>query len=79
VERHELLHELQPVECLSCGATVGVRKHSAQHTSVQWSTASAGQCMEFQGGDSALIKGCGRLRMSIETAVLQGRVEVSDG
>lgn len=79
MERNELLYDLQPVECLSCGANVGVRKHSKVHTSVQWSASSHAQCEEFKGGDSAQIRGCERLRQSIAAAVAEGRVEVTDG
>ena len=79
MERDELLHDLQPVECLSCGAQVGVRKHSTVHTSVQWSAPSVAKCLEFQGIDSARSRGCERLRQSIDTAVEEGRVEVTGG
>jgi hypothetical protein len=37
----------QPVRCARCGAAVQVAKFSPQHTSVQWTAASAALCGEF--------------------------------
>ena len=70
------------VECGRCAAAVLVVKFSLQHTSVQWSPASAAACAEFSaraaaGEQSALIEGCASLRESIDRAVSQGRLEVS--
>ena len=36
------------VACLDCLATVGVRKNSEYHTSIQWSAESLAACAEFQ-------------------------------
>lgn len=79
MERDELLYDLQPVECLRCGACVGVRKHSQVHTSVQWDASAHARCEEFKGKDSAQVRGCEWLRRSIEAAVAAGRVEVTNG
>jgi len=67
---------LAPVTCSSCGGCVLVVKFSPQHTSVQWDAASVGMCLEFDG-PSALIRGCGRLRSSIEDAVTSGLLTVA--
>ena len=74
--------DFRPVECERCGATPLVAKFSQQHTSVQWSLASARACAEFSaraaaGQQTALIDTCASLRDSIDRAVLQGRLEVS--
>ena len=71
-----------PVECGRCGAGVLAAKFSPQHTSVQWTAASARACAEFCvaaaiGQPSALVEGCGSLRDSIDAAVTAGRLEVS--
>ena len=72
----------RPVECERCGAEALVAKFSPQHTSVQWSLASARACAEFSaraaaGEQTALIDTCTSMRYSIDRAVLQGRLEVS--
>ena len=70
------------VECGRCGATAQVAKFSAQHTSVQWTTASVLACAEFRaratdGEQSALVETCASMRDSIEAAVSGGHLEVS--
>ena len=70
-----------PVECALCGAVVLAAKFSAQHTSVQWDAAAVGQCAEFArraaaGEQTALIDTCPSLRMSIDRAVRDGRLEI---
>jgi hypothetical protein len=70
---------LTEVACLRCGACVKVRKHSAQHTNIQWSGASVGQCVEFKGRQSAFVPTCSSLHASVEVAVHEGRVSVPDG
>jgi hypothetical protein len=72
----------QPVQCACCGADVQVVKFSPQHTSVQWTSASAACCAEFraraaEGTRSALVGGCAALRMSIDAAVAAGLVTVT--
>lgn len=70
---------LTDVTCRRCGAWVKVRKHSAQHTNIQWSPTATGRCLEFQGRESAFIPTCSSLRDSIDLAVRDGRVSVPDG
>jgi hypothetical protein len=67
------------VSCGRCGAAVLAAKFSPQHTSVQWTAAAVGLCLEFgaAGRPSALVEGCAALRSSIASAVLDGRLEVS--
>jgi hypothetical protein len=79
----------QPLRCARCGAAVQVAKFSPQHTSVQWTAASAALCGEFgaraadgtgtgtgAGTGSALIEACGALRNSIDAAVAAGLLAV---
>lgn len=80
-ERREFLEAgLRPVECLSCGNRVLAKKNSPQHTSVQWTSDAARSCPEFaaNGGRTALIATCLKLRESIEQAVRDGVLEVAD-
>ena len=70
---------LTDVTCRLCGACVKVRKHSAQHTNVQWNSGSVQVCVEFKGRESAFIPTCSNLRDSIGLAVAEGRVSVPDG
>lgn len=84
-DRHEYLAEgLSPVDCLRCGNRVLVKKHSPLHTSIQWTTSPVAGCAEFAeraaaGERTELLTGCGALAGSIEQAVREGRVEVTDG
>ena len=60
---------------------VEVAKFSLQHTSVQWTAESVLTCVEFSnvvanGGSSALLESCARMRASIDAAVADGRVQV---
>jgi hypothetical protein len=70
---------LTPVDCGRCAASVLVKKHSLQHTSVQWSTDAVRKCAEFASGDSAHIPTCLALRDSIDLAVKLGRLGLLDG
>jgi hypothetical protein len=70
---------LTEVACRLCGACVRVRKHSAQHTNIQWSSGSVGRCLEFEGRQSAFVPTCSSLRDSIDLAVHLGLVSVPDG
>jgi hypothetical protein len=80
VERADHLYGgFTEVTCRRCGTCVRVRKHSAQHTNVQWTSASVQSCVEFKGRESAFIATCSGLRDSIDLAVLEGRVSVPDG
>jgi hypothetical protein len=85
IEIHELLTAgLSPVDCRSCANRVLVRKTSAAHTSVQWTSDPATSCPEFAariaaGEHTARIGTCPKLRTSIELAVAEGLIEVPDG
>lgn len=85
LEAREFLEAgLRPVDCVSCGTCVRVRKTSAAHTSVQWTCDPAAHCPEFAarvaaGERSARIDTCPKLRASIELAVAGGLIEVPDG
>lgn len=81
--RRYLEGHLVEVACLDCLARVGVRKHSPQHTSIQWTGDSAEQCSEFARaraeGGSRPLRGCSRLRASIDQAVSDGRLALGEG
>ncbi|GIH06242.1 hypothetical protein Rhe02_43090 [Rhizocola hellebori] len=80
MDRADYLHGgLTPVECGRCTASVLVKKHSLQQTSVQWSTEAVHRCAEFAIGDSAQIPTCLALRDSIELAVKLGRLGLLNG
>ena len=59
---------LTEVACLDCLATVGVKKNSEHHTSIQWHADSLEQCAEFRKLASSRVgatstrpaRGCGR-------------------
>jgi hypothetical protein len=90
-DRREFLTSgLRPIECLTCGTCVLVRKTSLRQTSIQWTTDASSSCAEFaarlaaiesRAGDrvSALLDTCEKLKASIELAVLDGLLEVPDG
>jgi hypothetical protein len=75
---------MTPVECLSCHATVQVRKSSWQQTSIQWDEAGVGTCLERRSSPSrghlreADFPTCAGLRESIAQAVLSGKVPVAE-
>jgi hypothetical protein len=96
-ETHDFLTAgLTPVDChgvgtdplpgahpVQCANRVLVKKTSAAHTSVQWTTHPATSCPEFAarvaaGELTARIDTCPKLRASIEHAVAEGLVEVPD-
>jgi hypothetical protein len=72
---------LTKVACLDCLATVGVKKNSEHHTSIQWDAESLSACAEFQRmatepGGRHVYASCSRLRSSIERAVAEGGLEI---
>ncbi|UMG92393.1 hypothetical protein [Nocardioides sp. TF02-7] len=72
---------LVEVACLDCTATVGVKKNSEHHTSVQWSSAALRACPELCGHDPSagrrdVHRACPRLMASIDAAVRAGDVPV---
>jgi hypothetical protein len=73
----------EPVRCARCGTAVQVAKFSPQHTSVQWTAASAASCAEFRTAlasalecGEAPVESCEALRGSIDDAVASGRLTV---
>src|SRR5512139_2232733 len=75
---------LQEVSCLDCLARVRVKKNSEFHTSIQWSRQAQEHCAEFarkdaEAGHRVVHESCSRLRTSIDDAVREGRLRVSDG
>ena len=74
---------LTPVSCEQCGTEVLVKKNSARHTSVQWTSDAAVSCPEIagklaEGIPPAQILGCSALKRSISDAVRSGIVAVPD-
>jgi hypothetical protein len=72
---------LTEVACLDCLATVGVKKNSDHHTSIQWTGSALRHCPEFARMDRApggrpVHAGCPRLVASIEAAARDGRVPI---
>jgi hypothetical protein len=73
----------EPVACSRCATQVLVKKNSAKHTSVQWTSDAASSCPEIgaqvaAGARGAQILGCSVLKQSIDTAVHNGLVTVPD-
>ncbi|MEN4397071.1 hypothetical protein ACNQR7_05115 [Mycolicibacterium senegalense] len=71
---------LVSVDCRFCHVSVQVKKLSAEHTSVQWSTEAVQRCATFEeirslGGDPARARSCPRLSDSIKHAVAEGCLE----
>jgi hypothetical protein len=71
---------LTEVACLDCRATVGVKKNSEQHTSIQWSDRAVAGCPELARRPSTtgrnLHRSCPRLVASIEAAVRDGAIPI---
>ena len=72
---------LTEVACLDCLATVGVKKNSEHHTSIQWHADSLAQCAEFrrmegEPGGRHVYASCPRLTSSIDRAVAEGELEI---
>lgn len=71
---------LVSVDCRFCHVAVQVKKLSAEHTSVQWSSEAVRRCATFEeirsaGGDPARTRSCPRLTDSIKHAVAEGCLE----
>jgi hypothetical protein len=74
---------LRPVTCHACRTRVLVKKNSAQHTSIQWTSDAASSCPVFaaqaaSGANTALLDTCGQLCDSIDYAVREGALKVAD-
>ncbi|HEY9563463.1 MAG TPA: hypothetical protein VIR30_06815 [Nocardioides sp.] len=72
---------LNQVECLDCLATVGVKKNSEHHTSIQWSGQAVSRCPEFARMSTApdgrqVHVSCPRLVASIEAATREGKIPI---
>ena len=70
--------QVAPLDCL---VTVGVKKNSKHHTSIQWSGEAVSGCPELArlraaGGERTLHRPCPRLLASIEAAAREGRVPI---
>lgn len=74
---------LAPVTCSTCGTEVLVKKNSAKHTSVQWTSDAVASCPEIRaraeaGAPAGQVLGCPRLKQSIDHAVRRGDLTVPD-
>lgn len=71
---------LTQVACLDCLATVGVKKNSDHHTSVQWDGEAAQHCPELSRrtrlDGRSVTPACPRLVASIEQAAREGRIPI---
>lgn len=69
---------LVQVACLDCLASVGVKKNSEHHTSIQWSADARGHCPELarRTGPRDTFPACPRMLASIEVAVRDGQVPI---
>ena len=72
---------LVPVTCARCGTEVLVKKNSAKHTSVQWTSDAVASCPEIAGqvgtGERpGQVLGCSALKASIQDAVRTGVLTV---
>jgi len=69
---------LVEVACLDCLATVGVKKNSEHHTSIQWTADARDHCPELSRRRSGreYHEACPRMAASIEQAVREGRVTI---
>jgi hypothetical protein len=74
---------LEPVSCSRCATRVMVKKNSARHTSVQWTSDAAASCPEIgaqvsAGARAGQILGCSMLKQSIEDAMAGGALTLPD-
>ncbi|MGA8255652.1 MAG: hypothetical protein WB767_03670 [Nocardioides sp.] len=72
---------LVEVACLDCLTTVGVKKNSDHHTSIQWTDSAVHHCPEFnrlasQPNGRSVREGCPRLNASIEAAARDGIIPI---
>lgn len=72
---------LTEVPCLDCLATVGVKKNSEHHTSIQWNDRALRHCPEFSRmaglpEGRAVREGCPRLIASIDSAARDGKIPI---
>ncbi|QIG43067.1 hypothetical protein G5V58_10120 [Nocardioides anomalus] len=69
---------LVQVACLDCLATVGVKKNSEHHTSIQWTAEARAACPELSRRTSGREShpACPRLAASIDAAAREGAVPI---
>ena len=72
---------LTQVACLDCLASVGVKKNSEHHTSIQWNEEALRQCPEFsrmsqRPGGRPVHEGCPRMQASIDAAARDGQIPI---
>ncbi|MGB0100705.1 MAG: hypothetical protein WBP61_10540 [Nocardioides sp.] len=69
---------LVEVACLDCLASVGVKKNSEHHTSIQWSSEARRHCPELsrRTGSRESHAACPRMLASIESAAREGRIPI---
>lgn len=72
---------LVQVACLDCLATVGVKKNSEHHTSIQWSADAVAACPEFGRRDRTSngrdgYQACPRMIASIDAAAREGNIPI---
>ena len=69
---------LVEVACLDCLATVGVKKNSEHHTSIQWTAGARDHCpgLSRRASGRESHAACPRMAASIEEAVREGRVTI---
>ncbi|HWS32996.1 MAG TPA: hypothetical protein VN408_09670 [Actinoplanes sp.] len=66
-----------PVSCEVCGCQVRAGRRSVMQTSVQWSGTACEQLAALAGGrPTALVPTCPALRVSLDRAIREGRLEV---
>ena len=80
-QRRYTRERLVEVACPDCLSTVGVKKNSEHHTSVQWHGDARSQCPELrrvapEDRARSMHRGCPRLLAAIERAALDGRVPI---
>jgi hypothetical protein len=83
VDERDAARQEADVACRRCGTVVGVRKNSMSQTSVQWRGDAASTCTELAerraaGQHPALVPKCQALTESIDEAVRNGQVPVTD-
>lgn len=69
------------VACLDCLASVGVKKNSEHHTSIQWTDEAQRACPVLSRRTArpdarSVHEGCPRMGASIESAAREGRIPI---
>jgi hypothetical protein len=75
---------MTPVACATCGAGVEARKSSWDQTSIQWTAAALGACVERRsssprpGPNGAAFLGCAALNQTLREAAVRGDLPVQE-